>query len=161
MKQVLPTAVPQACPRQVGGSGCVARLCRCSQPAVRAPAQQAGCCPHSRLQLCDLLLLAGALQRCHPVLVEVCHEELGRDASEEVLQCHGLQVSLQCSLPASQELFQLQVRSAHLQDDSQQQCRLASQVDVCAAIQVLPQLPKRCPAGSSAEYPLRPRPFPL
>ena len=63
------------------------------------------------------------------------------------------------SLQASQELFQLQVTSAHLQDDGQQEHRLASQVDVCAAVKGLLQLPKRCPAGSSPEYPLRRRSF--
>ncbi|XP_009991767.1 PREDICTED: galectin-related protein [Chaetura pelagica] len=52
---------------------------------------------------------------------EVVHEELGGDAPEEVLQGQGLHLSL-CTLQPSQELLQLQVRSAHLQDDSQQQC---------------------------------------
>ena len=56
---------------------------------------------------------------------------------------------------ALQELSQLQVRSAHLQDDGQQERRLASQVDIRAAVQGLPQLPKRCGAGSSAEYAFR------
>ena len=65
------------------------------------------------------------------------------------------------SLQASQELFQLQVTSAHLQDGGQQEHRLASQVDVCAAVKGLLQLPKRCPAGTSPEYPLRRRSFPL
>ena len=62
---------------------------------------------------------------------------------------------------ALQELSQLQVRSAHLQDDGQQERRLASQVDIRATVQGLPQLPKLGGAGSSAEYPLRRRSFPL
>ena len=112
--------------------------------------RQAACCPHLRFQLGDLLLLGGLLHGCHPVLVEVTHEELAGDVSEEVLQRRGLQLS-PSALQARQELLQLQVRSAHLQDDGQQQRRLPCQVDVCAAVQGLPQLPKRCPAGSSAE----------
>ena len=155
---MLPTAVREACPRQVGASGCVAQLCGCSQPAVSAPAleegstallpssafsraharegslstpfppkskpspatascqktrlfkatvpfqasprplaapaQQAGCWPHLRFQFFHLCLLACPLHGLHPVLVEVADEELGRDASEEILQWQGLQLSL-------------------------------------------------------------------
>jgi len=145
--------VPQLCPRQVGASSCVAQLSRCCQPAVRAPAQEAGCCPRLSFQLFQLLLLAALVHRCHPVLVEVGHKELGRDASEEVLQCQELQVSLG-TLWASQQLFLLQARSARLQDDGQQQRRLAFHVDISATVQSLPQLPKLCDAGSSAKYPL-------
>lgn len=60
----------------------------------RVAAQKAGCRPHLRFQLFHLCLLAWLLHGAHPVLVEVDDEELGRDASEEVLQCQGLQVSL-------------------------------------------------------------------
>lgn len=35
-------AVPKACTRQVGASGCVVQVCRCCQPAVSSPALQEG-----------------------------------------------------------------------------------------------------------------------
>ena len=108
MKQRVPTAVPAAGPRRVGASSRVAQLCSCPKRQLSeepvpwqagprtlpVPAQQAGCCPHLRFQLLHLGLLAGPLHGCHPVLVEVDDEELGGDASQEFLQCQGLQVSL-------------------------------------------------------------------
>ena len=205
IKQALPTAVREACPRQVGASGCVVQLSRkeaqrclpapdfpqvpiregslcvpfapaCNPSPARAswqrtqlwketipfeasprplpvPAQQAGCWPHLRFQFFHLCLPACLLHGLHPFLVEVGHKELVRDASEEVLPCQGLQVSLG-SLQASQELLELQVRRVHLQDDGQQEGGLASQVDIRAAVRGLPQLPAGCRAGSKAEYPL-------
>ena len=118
------------------------------------PAQHAGCWPHLRFQFFHLGLLACPPHGLHPVLIQVAHEELAGDASQEVLQCQGLQVSLG-RLQASQELLQLHIRRVHLQDDGQQQRGLASQADVRTAVKGLPQLLGGCRAGSKTEYPLR------
>ena len=42
----------------------------------------------------------------------------------------------------------------HLQDDSQQVCRLASHVDIPTALEGLPQLPTGSPSGHKPEYAL-------
>lgn len=148
------------------------------------PVEQAGWSPHVLLQSCQLLLPAGLLQGAHPLLVELCLEELGGDLAEEVLQRQGLRVSLgppppgtqaaspalrptsrrlgfgscsrRCpSAPTEPGAAGLQVSRVHLQDDGQHVRRLAVEADLRSAVEGLPELPGGPLAGRQPEDPLR------
>lgn len=72
------------------------RLLLCQQVLSSASPCRAGklLTHHSYSQCCQPLPPAGCLQGTHPLLTELCLEELGGDLMEKVLQCQGLRVRL-------------------------------------------------------------------